>query len=67
MPENKISVDFLHACENGDKHSIQSMLKGGKIKVNHSDDDGHTGLQVAAANDQVSLGTVYSMRYLVNL
>ena len=54
MSPSRSINDFLSACERGDKKQLSKILQGDtKVAAWAADEDGHTGLQVAAANDQV--------------
>ena len=61
MSSSARTHELFRACERGDRKAVEQMLsgdkgrgkRGGGIEVDEQDDDGHTALQVAAANDQV--------------
>ena len=54
MPHPKKVTSLLRSCEIGDLEAVKVALADLGGDVDTQDDDGHTAVQVAAANDQVN-------------
>eukprot|EP00658_Telonema_sp_P-2_P070979 TRINITY_DN60326_c0_g1_i1.p2 TRINITY_DN60326_c0_g1~~TRINITY_DN60326_c0_g1_i1.p2 ORF type:complete len:281 (-),score=90.20 TRINITY_DN60326_c0_g1_i1:374-1216(-) len=47
--------DLFEACESGDEPAVRRILDAGDVTAGDTDDDGYTGLHIAAENDQAEV------------